>query len=116
MPAEIQEETTKRELKRALGMALESNILKQDSALSINLAETWAAHASFEEVLQKFKNVLTQNQDNVPPEIMSAGEKLESASSDLKNCVTSAIKCIEETKINIIKILEEQDSIMLHKA
>ena len=58
-------------------MALESNILKEDSALSINLAETWAAHASFEDIMNKFKNVLSKNQEHIPTEIISIGEKLE---------------------------------------
>ncbi len=39
------------EVKNALGMALERNILKEDSQLSINLAETWAAQSVFEETL-----------------------------------------------------------------
>lgn len=87
-------------------MALESNILKQDSALSINLAETWAAHASFEEIMNKFKNVLSKNQEQIPTEIITIGEKLEQTSVELKHAVTNAIKSIEETKINIIKILQ----------
>lgn len=71
----------------------------------MNLSETWAAHANFEEVLGKFKSALTEKSSEVPPEIMSIGEKLESVASDLKNAVTNSIKQIEETKLNIIKIL-----------
>jgi hypothetical protein len=37
---------------------MEKNILKHDSALSVNLAETWASHAFFEEALAKFKAVI----------------------------------------------------------
>lgn len=73
-------------------MALEANILKQDSALAVNLSETWAAHANFEEVLGRFKSALTEKSAEVPPEIMTIGEKLESVASDLKNAVTNSIK------------------------
>lgn len=58
-------------------MALESNILKEDSALSIHLADTWAAHAQFEDVLSNFKALLIKNQESVPSEIFQIGEKLE---------------------------------------
>lgn len=40
---------------------MEKNILKHDSALSVNLAETWASHAFFEEALAKFKAVINNN-------------------------------------------------------
>jgi hypothetical protein len=48
---------------------------------------------------------LIQNTSQVPPEIIELGEKLEQVAGELKNSVTSSIKSIEETKLNIIKIL-----------
>lgn len=53
--------------------------------------------------------LLQENSERVPEEIMIVGERLEQSSNDLKLSVTNAIKSIEETKINIIKILEFQD-------
>lgn len=90
-------------------MALETNILKPDSTLSINLTETWAAHAAFEEALNKFKAEVQKRQGAIPPEIIKIGETLESSSIELKKAVTNAIKTVEETKIEIIKILGIQD-------
>ena len=94
-----------------MNLALQSNILKEDSALSVNLSETWAQHAFFEEALNRFKQAIVNNQANVPQEICVYGEKLEQTASDLKHSVTNAIKKIEETKLNIIKILEFQDNL-----
>ncbi len=80
--------------------------MKEDSALSINLSETWAQHAFFEEAIGNFKAAIATHQDRVPIEICKYGEKLEHTASDLKHSVTNAIRQIEETKLNIIKILE----------
>lgn len=103
-----------KEVRNALSVALEANILKPDSALAVNLSETWAAHANFEEVLALFKATVTSKQAEVAPEVMQVGEKLEQVAIDLKNAVTNSIKQIEETKLSIIKILSYQDN-MLHK-
>ena len=69
------------------------------------LAQTWGAQASFEESLNFFKQELSKHGEQAPPELIKHGEKLEQSSIELKEAVTNAIKSIEQTKLQIIKIL-----------
>ena len=54
----------------------------------------------------QFKKVIGEHQEKIPTELIQVGEKLEQVSTELKHTVTNAIKTIESTKLNIIKILE----------
>jgi len=38
-----------------LNAALQANIIKDDSALSVHLGDTWAAHMALEDAMNKFK-------------------------------------------------------------
>lgn len=87
-------------------MALSSNILKEDSLLSRYIAETWAAQTSLEDALNKFKLELARSGNS---NLITLGEKIEESSNDLKMSITNASKVIEETKMQIIKILDQQD-------
>jgi hypothetical protein len=85
-------------------MALSSNLLKEDSLLSRYIAETWAAQNGLEEALNKFKVELVKSGNN---NLITLGEQIEASSSDLKRSITNASKVIEETKMQIIKILDQ---------
>lgn len=95
-----------KEIKEALSMALSTNILKEDSLLTRYIAETWAAQNSLEEALNKFKVELSRSGNN---NLISLGEKIEESSNELKKSITNASNVIEDTKIQIIKILEQGD-------
>ena len=95
-----------KEMKIALTMALQSNIVKEDSALQLNMAETWDASVSFEETLTKFRLEVNKVFKKMPIQIQVLVDKLEIHSNDLKHAVTEAIKSIEETKISIMSILD----------
>ena len=51
----MQREDMDREIKEALNIALSKNILKENSLLSLYVADTWAAHSSLEQALEKLK-------------------------------------------------------------
>ena len=91
-----------KEVKQALSMALQSNLLKEDSLLTRYIAETWAAQNGLEEALNKFKVELGKTSN---PTLVELGEKIEQSSDELKRSITNASKIIEETKMQIIKIL-----------
>jgi hypothetical protein len=95
-----------KEIKDALSIALQTNILKEDSYLSRHIAETWAAHSSLEDVLSVFRDEVSKCGNKV---LSSLGEKIEDCSNELKQCITKAIKQIDETKLQILRILEKQD-------
>ena len=44
-----------REIKEALNIALSKNILKENSLLSLYVADTWSAHNSLETALEGLK-------------------------------------------------------------
>jgi hypothetical protein len=92
-----------KEVKEALSMALSSNLLKEDSLLSRYIAETWAAQNGLEEALNKFKIELSKSGNTT---LIDLGEKIESSSVELKQSITNASRVIEETKMQIIKILD----------
>ena len=71
------------------------------------MAETWSAQSSLEEAMNNFKVELAKV-DN--PNLIKLGEQIEITSNDLKMCITNAIKQIDATKLQIIKILEMQDN------
>ena len=49
-----------REVKEALNIALSKNILKENSLLSLYVADTWAAHSSLEGALDKLKQEVSK--------------------------------------------------------
>lgn len=49
-----------REIKEALNIALSKNILKENSLLSLYVADTWAAHSSLEVALESFKDEISK--------------------------------------------------------
>lgn len=78
------------QIKEALSVALNNNILKEDSLLARNIAETWTAHQNFEDDLQVFKKEISKFSNSST--ILQLGGKIESSSNDLKQCITNAIK------------------------
>ena len=99
-------ESEDKEVKEALNAALQMNIIKEDSALSVHLADTWTAQSNLEEGLNHFKILLQTYQDTLPKDFLKIGEKIEMASVELKESVTNAIQVVEKTKLQIIKILQ----------
>ena len=56
-----------------------------------------------EEALNKFKVELVKSGNN---NLITLGEQIEASSSDLKKSITNASRVIEETKMQIVKILD----------
>lgn len=55
---------------------------------------------------------MSLHQNQVNQDLQQSCIKIENASNDLKQAVTNAIKVVEKTKIQIIKILEVQDEML----
>lgn len=72
-------------MKDALSVALNSNILKEDSLLTRYIGDTWNSHQSLEDAIFNFKEELLKQYN---PVLEKLGEKIEYAANELKNNVT----------------------------
>ena len=70
-----------REIKEALNIALSKNILKENSLLSLYVADTWAAHSSLEVALDSLKEEIQKGSNSA---LQKVGEQIENSSNDLK--------------------------------
>lgn len=94
------------EVQDALNAALSNNILKEDSLLQRNVTQTWTAQKNLEDVLEQFKIEMAKTNN---PTLSKLGGQIEDNSNELKKSITDAIKQIDKTKLQIIKILDKHD-------
>jgi hypothetical protein len=78
-----------KEIREAISVALNANILKEDSLLTRYIGDTWESYTNLDEAITNFKEYIMKI-DN--PVLISLGEKIEYSATELKNNVTNAIK------------------------
>lgn len=83
------ESQANKEIREAISVALNANILKEDSLLTRYIGDTWVSHQNLDEAITNFKEYIMKT-DN--PKLISLGEKIEYSANELKNNVTNAIK------------------------